>query len=106
MARKQDGMLLCIILDELEDSKNHPESKGMLWIVYGLAMFPGRYPIVQEMLLNYMHSVFASPMQECRSVPAHMVAFVHAIYCCFLSFCRAVTTLMPYICHGHHRHFL
>ena len=26
-------MLLCIILDELEDSKNHPESKGMLWMV-------------------------------------------------------------------------
>ena len=39
MARKQDGMLLCIILDELEDSKNHPESKGMLWMVAGVAMF-------------------------------------------------------------------
>ena len=38
MASKQDGMLLCIILDELEDSKNHLESKGMLWIV---AMFFG-----------------------------------------------------------------
>ena len=31
--RKQDDMLLCIILDVLEDSKNHPESKGMLWMV-------------------------------------------------------------------------
>ena len=37
-ARKQDGMLLCIILDELEDSKNRPESKGMLWMVASVAM--------------------------------------------------------------------
>ena len=39
--RKQDGMLSCIILDELEDSKNHPESKGMHWMVSGVAMFSG-----------------------------------------------------------------
>ena len=57
MARKQVGMLLCIILDELEDSKNHHESKGMLWMVAGVAMFSGWYPIIQKMLLNYMHSV-------------------------------------------------
>ena len=49
------------------------------------------------MLLNYMHFVLANPMQECRSVPTHMVAFVHVIYCCFLSFCRPVTTLLPYV---------
>ena len=55
------------------------------------------YPIVQKMLLNYLHSVLASPMQECRSVPAQMVAFVHVIYCCFLSFCRPVTTSLPYV---------
>ena len=99
MARKQDGMLLCIILDELEDSKNHPESKGMLWMVASVAMFSGWYPIVKKMLLNYMHSVLASPMQECRSGPAHMVAFVHVIYtyCCFLLFCRPVTTSLPYV---------
>ena len=36
-------------------------------------------------------------MQECRSVPTHMVAFVHVIYCCFLSFCRPVTILLPYV---------
>ena len=40
-ARKKDGMLLCIILDELEDPKNHPESKGMLWMVASVAMFSG-----------------------------------------------------------------
>ena len=91
MARKQDGMLLCIILDELEDSKNHPESKGMFWMVAGVGMCSGRYPIVQKMLLNYMHHVLA------RSVPAHIVAFVHVIYCCFLLFCRPVTTSLPYI---------
>ena len=49
------------------------------------------------MLLNYMHSVLGNPMQECRSVLTHMVAFVHVIYCCFLSFCRPVTTLLPYV---------
>ena len=27
-ARKQDGMLLCTILDELEDSRNHPRNSG------------------------------------------------------------------------------
>ena len=85
-ARKKDGMLLCIILDELEDSKNHLESKGMLWMFASVAMFSGWYPIIQKMLLNYMYSVLASPMQECRSVPTHMVAFVHVIYCCFCCF--------------------
>ena len=49
------------------------------------------------MLLNYLHSVLASPMQECRSVLAQKVAFMHVIYCCFLSFCRPVITLLPYV---------
>ena len=40
-ARKKDGMLLYIILDELEDYKNHPESKGMLWMVASVVMFTG-----------------------------------------------------------------
>ena len=32
---------LHILLDELEDSQNHPESKGMLWMAAGVAMFSG-----------------------------------------------------------------
>ena len=41
MARKKDGILLCIILYELEDYKNHLESKGMFWMVASVAMFSG-----------------------------------------------------------------
>ena len=85
-ARMKGCILLCLILDELENFKNHPESKHMLWMVASVAMFTGWYPIIQRMLLSYMHSVLASPMQQCRSVLAHMVAFVHVIYCYFCCF--------------------
>ena len=89
-ARKQDSMLLCIILDELEDSKNHPKSKSMLWMV--------DIPLSRKCFLITCTLCLLTPCRNvCKSVPAHMVALVHVIYCCFLSFCRPMTTLLPYV---------
>ena len=83
-------MLLCIILDELEDSKNHPKSKSMLWMV--------DIPLSRKCFLITCTLCLLTPCRNVRkSVPAHMVAFVHVIYCCFLLFCSPVTTLLPYV---------
>ena len=49
------------------------------------------------MILDSMHFVLANPMQECEGVPAHMVAFVHVVYSCSLSFCRPVITSHSYV---------
>ena len=101
MARKQDDMLLCMILDELEDSKNHSESKGMLWMVADIAMFSGWYPIVQKMFFNWTLCV-AITMHESKSVPAHMVSFVHVVYCCFFVVLQACGHFAA-LRHCHHR---
>ena len=55
-------MLLCIVLNKLEDFKNHPKSKGMLWVVASVAMFSGCYFVVQKMYLDSMPFVLAIPM--------------------------------------------
>ena len=55
------------------------------YVVASAAMFYSWYPIIQKMLLNCMYSVPTNPMQECKSVCAHMVVFcMHSI----LVFCR------------------
>ena len=90
MVRKQDGLLLYIILDESEDSKNHPESKSMLWMV--------DIPLSRKCFLITCTLYLLTPCRNVlKSVPAHMVAFVHVIYCCFLLICKPVTTLLPYV---------
>ena len=72
----------------------------MFWIVVGVTIFYGHYCIVQKMFLDIAYSLYLLISRGKLSVSTNMIAFVHVVYCCDLSFCRPVTTLLVicYLC--------